>query len=111
MRRLHLLPVLMVLCACRAEPLPEIVRDLPAADGEAAKVFDGRLKGSFPPGTSEERLVEDLRSDGFDVPAQGEESRSAALIHERPTNRRFFLVDWQAERGVVTSIGGDVHTH
>jgi hypothetical protein len=46
-------------------PLPEMVATLPGDESEFSREFDGRIRQRFPIGSSEDKLVDFLGSEGF----------------------------------------------
>ncbi|MBV9884210.1 MAG: hypothetical protein JO276_14465 [Sphingomonadaceae bacterium] len=89
-------------------PTPEIGRDLPSNYAEGEKVFDARVKASFPIGMSVEALLAELRRQGFGLlPEAGLDSVSDATFYrDELVCLTLWSVRWHASGGCVTEIWG-----
>ena len=91
--------------ACRPRA-PEIGRDLPTNIKEASEIFDARVKAVYQQGTSEERLVVDLRNQGFVSSPKHGDWNLASFNDNKLFMASRWSVAWRAENGRIVSIGG-----
>jgi hypothetical protein len=106
MRWLGLLVASVSLTSACKSRTPEIGRDLPSNFREGSKVFSARVQATYPKGTSEERLVDDLRKQGFVLLPKHEDWKCAVFTRKSMVLHIKWSVCWRAEGSKVVSIGG-----
>jgi hypothetical protein len=94
--------------ACKPHT-PEIGRDLPTNIEEASTIFGARVKATYSEGTSEERLVDELRRQGFVLKRQHADWKCAVFTRRSLLINTNWSVCWRAENGTIASIGGTYH--
>ena len=94
--------------ACKQRE-PDIGRNLPSNIKEASELFDARVKAIYPMGTSEERLIANLRKQGF-VPSSLRKDWGRAVFTQKSLLvNTIWTVSWQAENGKIVLIRGSYH--
>ncbi len=106
LRRLFIIATTICLAGCGEEtgPLPPLAAGLPTSIDVAELQFDARIKRQFAIGTSEQQLVEELRSQGFDI-----KSSSGQADYTRPDGwfcQTVWSVRWRATTGKLTDASG-----
>ncbi len=109
MRWLGLVAALASLTSARKPRAPEIGRDLPSNIQEASRIFDARVKATYPEGSSEERLVDELLRQGFVLKRQHADWKCAVFTRRSLLINTNWSVCWRAENDKIVSIGGTYH--
>ena len=98
-----------MLSACAAWP-PLIARNLPPG-ADRTQSFDKRVKERFPVGSDEEKMLAELRHEGFTIsetPTEPTRYRFAATYEARDlVCRIFWTVHWSSENTRITDIAAD----
>lgn len=96
--------VLLSACSDRAPPLGRGLAETFAAD---APYFATRLKERFPIGSDANKLVTELRNEGFVVQGDREPDQFSARYEARGlVCRESWAVHWTADQGKIAAIGG-----
>ncbi len=86
---------------------PAFARDLPSNYAEGERVFDKRVKATFPTGMCEDDLVGELRRKGFSIKGPANEADChSATITRGLIFRQFWSVRWQAKAGQIEDVWG-----
>ncbi len=85
---------------------PEIGRGLPTGYAEGERLFDRRVKEMFPIGTSEERLLEELQKQGFELLPAFDGVNDATFTRDNWIFQTIWSVRWRAEEGRIKDIWG-----
>ena len=104
------LMVIVVVGEQISNPLPPIARNLPQYTHEASAAFDARIKRSFPIGSPEKNLVDELLRQKFTTPQKDDRSDRSYATFTRFTNiivTETFSVVWRTNpEGQLTEIKG-----
>jgi len=93
--------------------LPAMVATLPGDEASFSQEFDDRILARFPPGSSEDALIDYLGSEKFAPDWRRRDAANAsALVIEGLLCRKIVRVHWRADAtGVLTSVSGAYESH
>jgi hypothetical protein len=89
-------------------PLSEIAATLPGDESEFSRELDERIRERFPIGTSDERLIAYLVSEGFSPEwRRGDDPNVSAFITKGALCTKVVRVWWRADAtGVLSEVNG-----
>ena len=89
-------------------PFPEIVATLPGDESDFSREFDGRIRERFPIGSSEDKLVDFLGSEGFFPDWRRRDNPNASFFVQRGLIcQKIVRVFWRADTtGALTDVHG-----
>ncbi len=93
--------------------LPDIAATLPGDESQFSRELDSRLRDRFPVGTSENKLVDYLASQGF-VPEwrRRDAANAASFVWSGLLCTKTVRVAWRADAaGALTQVSGAYDTH
>ncbi len=97
----------------RFRSLPAIVATLPGDEAEFSRELDARIRERFPIGTSEDKLIDYLKSEHF-LPEwrRRNDDNLSTFVADGLVCKKIARVHWRADAtGVLTQVGGAYESH
>lgn len=93
--------------------LPDIAATLPGDESQFGRELDGRVRERFPVGTSEDKLVDYLASEGFAPEWRRRDAANAgAFVWSGLLCTKTVRISWRADAaGALTQVNGAYESH
>jgi len=84
--------------------LPPLAKGMPSRFDEGNRQFKRRIEKLYPPGSSEDRLISDLRSQGFDVTLRSNGLSEGILSRFIGCGDKQWSVRWDADANKLKKV-------